>query len=171
MPDYNRSEKGWPDQINGEDLAPPLCIPIDPRFLPSMPEHRIRLRGAWELLAQGGWDAPITRRSLPTTWPVDLAGPIRLIRRFGMPPIDPASEALSLEFLAVPGLVRIDLNGVELPFPPAGSVDWVVRSVGPLLARNTLTLDVELGRTDRPEKAEGWGTIALVITPKIESEV
>jgi hypothetical protein len=135
-----------------------------------MPEHRIRLRGAWELLARAGGYVPIGRLSLPARWPGDLAGPIRLIRRFGMPPIDPTTEALSLELLSVPGLGRIDLNGVEMPLPPPGSVDWVVRPVGPLLARNILTLDVEIDRSDRQEKAGGWGTIALVITPRIGSE-
>jgi hypothetical protein len=135
-----------------------------------MSEHRIRLRGAWELLARGGGYASLSRLSLPARWPDELAGPIRLIRRFGMPPIDPATEAISLELLGVPGLGRIDLNGVELPLAPPGSVDWVVRPVGPLLARNTLTLDVELDPSNRPEKAEGWGTIALVITPRIESD-
>ena len=133
-----------------------------------MPDHRIRLRGAWELSdGWGGGDA--TRRlSLPTDRRGDLAGPVRLSRRLGTPPIDPSIEAISLELLGVPGLVRIEWNGLELPLPPAGSLDWVVPLAGPWLGRNTLTLDVDLDPSDRPEAAGGWGTIALVISPRVD---
>ena len=134
-----------------------------------MPEHRIRLAGAWELFAPGRGADVARRLNLPTTWPSELAGPLRILRRFGSPPIDPAIEVISLEFLGVPGLRRIDLNGVEFPGPPAGSVDWVVPLDGPLLARNTLILDVAIEPPGRVERLEGWGSIALVITPMGES--
>lgn len=134
-----------------------------------MPGHRIRLRGAWELSDGRRGDA--TRKlSLPTHRRGDLDGPIRLTRRFGKPPIDPSLEVISLELLGVPGLARIEWNGLELPLPPGRRVDWVVPLDGPWLARNTLTLDVELDPSDRVESAEGWGTIALVIAPRIDPE-
>ena len=127
-----------------------------------MPEHRIRLRGAWELVLPGVSGDSSRRWSLPAGWPEGLQGPVRLIRRFGPPTIDVVGETISLELREVPGLTRLDLNGKRLADPPDGVVDWVVPLVAPLPARNLLMLEVDLDQVDPTRE---WGAIALLIAP------
>lgn len=122
-----------------------------------MPEHRIRLRAAWERIDPDGDGSP-ARVDLPTTWAeADRDRPIRLARRFGRPRVDDATGAVVLELADVPGLRAIRLNGRGLPVPAGdpGRVDLG----GRLEARNVLELDVV------PARAEGtpWGSIALVV--------
>ena len=115
-----------------------------------MPEHLIRLRGAWD------WTAPDGPRrvDLPATWPAGLAGPLVLARRFQRPRIDPDREALALRLEAVPGLLRVRLNGVEIGGPAAGEIP-----LGDLPARNLLELEADPAGLG----AGPWGAIALVI--------
>ncbi len=129
-----------------------------------MPEHRIRLRGAWDWHAREGEIEVVRRLDLPTDWPVGVVSPFRLIRRFGRPPFDPSAESARLEFVGVPGLVAARLNGQVLAGLPAGAADWSVRLSGPLLTRNALVLEVDLGPGPPPEGP--WGSIALVIFPR-----
>lgn len=129
-----------------------------------MPEHRIRFRGAWDWHVREGEVEFARRVTLPADWPVDVASPFRLVRRFGRPPFDPAVETVRLELIAVPGLVAARLNGRGLGGPPEGAVVWSVPLDEPLLPRNVLVLEVDLGAfRDWPG---GWGAIALVIAPR-----
>ena len=130
-----------------------------------MPEHRIRLRGAWDWHGIEG-EAEFARRAdLPADWPDDLAGPLRLLRRFSRPPLDPGREAARLELANVPGLVAVRLNGVDLGPVPAGDRDWIIPLGDGLLPRNSLVLEVDL--PPGPEARRGWGSIALVISAKV----
>lgn len=120
-----------------------------------MPDHPIRLRGGWELIPP---DAPPSRVTLPITWPADSPRRFQLVRQFGRPSIDPATERLSLQFEDVPGLISAHLNGVPLDINAVhgGSI----APGHPLPARNVLILEVDFdaGRSDRP-----WGAIALMV--------
>ena len=133
-----------------------------------MPDHRIRLRGAWDRVVLEGETEVVCRVSLPTVWAAGQLSPFRLLRRFGRPPFDPAAESVRLELLGVPGLVAVRLNGREIALPPGGGVDWSVPLGETLLARNALMLEVDLDSSDGPIREEGWGSIALVIGPKVE---
>ncbi len=131
-----------------------------------MPEHRIRFRGGWDWHVRDGEAEAVRRATLPADWPADLAGPFRLVRRFGRPPFDPGSESVSLELRGVPGLVAARLNGRELARPPAGVVDWSVPLDEPFPPRNVLVLDVDLGADPMPPPEGGWGAISLVVGPR-----
>jgi hypothetical protein len=96
-------------------------------------------------------------------WPAGASRPIRLVRPFNRPPIDPARESLFLELEQVEGLASVLLNDRVLARPLPGT-SWLVVSLDdPLPARNLLVLEVE------PQAAgpEGlaWGQVALVIRP------
>jgi len=126
-----------------------------------MPEHRIRFRGAWDWHGPDG-EAEVARRvTLPADWPADLAGPFRLLRRFGRPPFDPAAETARLDLANVPGLVAARLNGRDLGEIPPGAIDWSFPLADALLPRNALVLEVEL--PPGVEGRRGWGSIALVV--------
>jgi hypothetical protein len=131
-----------------------------------MPEHRIRFRGGWVSCALDGDPADVARLSLPIVWPSGIEGAIRLSRRFGCPPIDPAFESVRLELRDVPGLRSLRLNGVDLGMPPPGVLDWTLPLAEALDARNTLTLEVVPDQVSPVEIPGGWGSIALVIAPK-----
>jgi hypothetical protein len=66
--------------------------------------------------------------------------------------------------IEVPGLVSARLNGRELVAPDPGRSDWSVPLIEPLLARNELVLEVDLGRLR--ETPRSWGSIALAISPR-----
>lgn len=133
-----------------------------------MSEHRIRLRGAWDWhVAPGEGEAEVARRvTLPTAWPPGEASPFLLLRGFGRPPLDPDRESVRLELLDVPGLVSVRINGREVARPPRGSVAWTVAIDGPLLPRNALVLEVDLGGVASSDLASAWGSVALVISPR-----
>ncbi len=124
-----------------------------------MPEHRIRLRAAWDRLDDS--DAPPRRVDLPTVWTVaDLARPFRLLRKFGRPTFDPGAVAVGLELLDAPGLLAVRLNGQWLE-----AKDWIAVD-GILHPRNSLELDVDLSGAGRVEPGSAWGSIALVIADR-----
>ncbi|SIO59749.1 hypothetical protein SAMN05444166_6159 [Singulisphaera sp. GP187] len=128
-----------------------------------MSEHWIRLRGGWEWQT-GSADAPIKRPvALPIAWPADQPSPVRLRRRFGCPPIDPRHESVSLRLEQVPGLLAVELNGHTLdgPLDESMTVPLGPGSLGPLLAKNVLILEVDPVRATRP--GETWGQIALIV--------
>lgn len=129
------------------------------RFAPTMPEHLIRLRAAWEAEEADPTDG--TRRvDLPASW---SSGPSRLRRFFRPPPLDPALEALTLRLERVPGLESVRLNGRELARPGPGVERLEILLEADLPARNLLEL--ALGPAARAAPAEGWGAVALVIRP------
>jgi hypothetical protein len=129
-----------------------------------MSEHRIRFRGGWESSTiEGGLDVA-QRLSLPVDWPSGVVGTVRLIRRFGCPPID-RFGSVRLEFRAVPGLRAVQLNGDDIGRPPADVFDWSVPLARLLAARNVLMLDVDLASVSPADFPGGWGSIALVIVP------
>jgi hypothetical protein len=130
-----------------------------------MPEHRIRLRGAWDWHVPEGDSEVVRRVDLPTGWPAGLGSPFRLVRRFGSPRFDPATESARLELRDVPGLVAARLNGRDLPHPPAGSRDWSIPLAEPLPDRNVLVLEVELGTGSAVPGP--WGSVSLVISPRL----
>jgi hypothetical protein len=127
-----------------------------------MPEHRIRFRAGWEVHSELDLDAA-DRFLLPTHWPAGLEGTVRLIRRFGRPRSQATEEKYRLELLRVPGLVSLSLNGRELEHSGPDGGNIVVPLVDPLLDRNTLVIDVDLGQITRSSLPEGWGAISLVI--------
>lgn len=130
----------------------------------AMPEHRIRLRGAWVWAATDQAGPPTRRIDLPLTALGDLPPRFRLARKFGRPPFDPASQSLRLELADVPGLVAVALNGESLPRSSSAEGDWSIPLDDPLPPRNTLTLDVDLGSVAALEGP--WGSIALVVEAK-----
>lgn len=127
-----------------------------------MPEHLIRLRGGWE-----AWDlsrpaSEPSRASLPLAGPVAASRNLKLVRRFGRPPLETPAQRIAIRLDHVPGLVSLRLNGKELQ--PLSPVDgpWEVPAED-LLARNELELQVEL-----PDPLPGpWGDIALVIRESV----
>ena len=126
-----------------------------------MPEHWIRLRGGWEWQSVSA-DATIKRPvTLPIEWPDGQASPVRLLRRFGCPPIDPLHESLSIRLEKVPGLLAIHLNGRSLEGPLDETLSLTLESIGPILAKNLLILEVDPARAIRP--GETWGQIALIV--------
>lgn len=130
-----------------------------------MPEHWIRLRGGWEWqTGAADVDAAIKRPvTLPIEWPLGQADPVRLLRRFGCPPIDPLRESLTLRLEKVPGLLAVQLNGRTLEGPLGETLTYRLAPelIGPLLAKNLLILEVDPARATRP--GETWGQIALIV--------
>jgi hypothetical protein len=133
-----------------------------------MPEHGIRLRGAWEWQAIAR-DAGFTRRvTLPIEWPEGQVGPVRLIRRFNGPPIDPSRETVFLRLEKVPGLLAIRLNNGTYDGPLDETLSLDLSCFGPLAAKNVLTLEVDPTRAARA--GEAWGHVALVVASSREDE-
>jgi hypothetical protein len=130
-----------------------------------MAEHRIRFRAGWER-ADPNQSQPSDRLTLPILQPIAGPSPVRLLRRFGRPSFDPIREAVRLEFRGVPGLAAAWLNSAELGRPDAAATDWVVPLLVPLLSRNLLELELDLNAIGELYPAEGWGTIALVISSR-----
>ena len=131
-----------------------------------MPDHRIRLRGAWERLeTSSDPPPPPCRVDLPVIWsPRDATRPFRLIRRFGHPTIDPARQRLVLELADVPGLRAVRLNGQPLDLTLKASVEPVrIELPAPLPARNLLEVEVVLLGSGPAAFDQPWGSIALVI--------
>jgi hypothetical protein len=122
-----------------------------------VPEHRIRLRGGWELqdLDAGGAASPL---ALPVTWGSQpFPRRLRLVRRFGRP----KSGRVRLVLEDVEGLRSAELNGEPLAIDVSspGRIDV---DLPPLDERNTLALEVVVGESPgRP--ATPWGIVALSI--------
>lgn len=123
-----------------------------------MSEHWIRLRGAWERYDLAAVPAVAQRVTLPLQ---RLDAPIRLVRRFNTPPLDPGCESLVLRLEHVPGLVAVRLNGAAYDGPLASDLTIPLDSFGPLAARYELVLEVD--PPDVHHANESWGQIALVV--------
>ena len=123
-----------------------------------MPEHRIRLRVAWDRVEIDEVDAPPRRVDLPTTWTLDdLARPFRMIRKFGRPLLDPGGQGVHIELVDVPGLLAVRLNGYGL------GAEARIEVGGMLQDRNSMELDVDLSGVSVIDPDLLWGSIALVI--------
>ena len=123
-----------------------------------MPEHLIQLRRAWDAHLRRGEAEEVRRVDLPTAWPADLPGPVRLARAFRRPPLDPGHESLALRLESVPGLRAVRLNDAQLPLPAAGALEYALADSLP--PRNVLRLELD------PAAAAvepAWGKVALVI--------
>lgn len=130
-----------------------------------MPEHLIRLRGPWELIDPQAPESQPSRLALPAERLPSTGGPLLLRRRFGRPARIDGRPPCSLRAEAVPGLLRIRLNGVDLPRPDAGqggAAGAFEAAIGPLLrVRNLLELEVDPGPASRTGAGLPWGSIAL----------
>jgi hypothetical protein len=138
-----------------------------------MTEHRIRLRGGWDVRALDGIPGELSRLTLPIRWDFERPRRLRLTRRFQRPPLPvltlrgshPAGQPeLVLVLEDVPGIVSLELNG-ESPVHVGRERTCYEIPLGQLPQRNRLDLEIETpcaqDRTggDVPE----WGSIALVI--------
>jgi hypothetical protein len=130
----------------------------------SMSDHQIKFRGGWEVDFGDGKVA--TRLTLPTSWPTGLHGSIRLVRRFGRPPVREIGETYRIELLCVPGLISVKLNGREL-MDDAMATNPIFPLPEPLLDRNILELELDLAAANRISPAEEWGAISLRIIEKV----
>ncbi len=128
-----------------------------------MPDHPIRLRGGWESYRPGSTTVP-ERLTLPTRWDSDWPGRLRLLRRFGSPPIDPGQQALLLVLERVLGIHSIRLNDQEIPHVSPERSNYQIRLDG-LPPRNVLILEVEPPSSQGPMNDDDadWGFISLVI--------
>ena len=125
-----------------------------------MPEHRIHLRKAWEAHLPGAENSPPARVELPLE--TGLAGnPLRLVRRFQRPAIDPDSRArLALLLEHAPGLTAVHLNGQTLWTGLADARTRLLLDWPPDAERRcVLTLEAHLD----PEPPNSWGHVAIVI--------
>ncbi len=116
-----------------------------------MPEHPIQLRRAW----LGLFGDDLRKVDLPETW--DGPIPDRLSRSFHRPTIA-ADDELFLRVEAVAGVVRILLNGQDLPIEGRSGADFPIEKLG--IARNELVLTLAPAIIPR---GAAWGRIALVI--------
>jgi hypothetical protein len=96
------------------------------------------------------------------TWPESTSFPLRLVRHFGRPPVDPAREDLVLELDRTPGLLAVRLNGIELAIDPSAGDSHRFPLDGILLPRNALLLDCGAEALG----VDGWGEVALRIRPR-----
>lgn len=126
-----------------------------------MAEHIIRLRAGWDWRAAADPAGPPRPVALPTSWPDEWAGRIRLTRRFGRPASRLAApDRVFLVLEHVPGLARLDLNGAAIRVDPAERRHEIPLEA--LAPRNELRLEAD------PPDAAGravWGEIALVFRP------
>lgn len=132
-------------------------------------EHTIRLRGGWECEGESPSSSavgPPTKINLPIDWPEDLRERIRLVRRFGAPPVDAKREHVVLRLAHVAGLVELKLNDLAIA-TPAGASELELPLDAELAARNVLVLEVEPAHwAGEPGKRLGWGEVALVVRPR-----
>jgi hypothetical protein len=84
--------------------------------------HRIRLRGAWEVVPLDGER-------------------VRHARRFGRPRTQDAAETVWLVCESVPGAATVSLNGTRIGEAAAGQT-FALDITGQLDVRNEVTIDV-----------------------------
>ncbi|MDR3638740.1 MAG: hypothetical protein P4L84_33345 [Isosphaeraceae bacterium] len=115
-------------------------------------------------MAHGNQGEPRQRVNLPMTWPAGIHGPVRLLRSFQKPVIDPASEVLFLRLDHVAGLRTLLLNDREIARTPGDQASLTVRLDDLIERRNVLSLEIELPQlleSDVP--AAPWGSISLLV--------
>lgn len=141
-----------------------------------MPEHAIRLRGAWQYRFLTDPEAPPQRVDLPTHWANEIAGPLLLTRRFQGPAIDTTNERISLRFARVSGLRSIQLNDQDITPSRLPSASEAFDLPVDLTPNSSHVLALVVDRQDHrapqgssPETEsdpEAWGIIALLIQPR-----
>jgi hypothetical protein len=131
-------------------------------------EHRIRLRGGWECRDEGLPNSQ-DRLTLPVEW--GRHGPVctRLLRRFGRPPFDRASQALLLEMNNVAGIRALFLNGHAIT-PVAVETSSYLIALGPIPERNRLEIEVDRSWLESEVASiMPWGEIALVVRSNLDA--
>lgn len=100
--------------------------------------HRMRLRGPWdcEPLDERPTAAPATITMPARLGDAGIAGPVRLVRRFGYPGRIDAYEHVWLTFAGVAGQAAVSLNGQALGMGLSGAFAFEVTPL--LAARNRL---------------------------------
>lgn len=126
-----------------------------------MSEHWIRLRKGWELIDLDSLDARPERITLPLRAGWGSAHRLRLVRRFGCPPLDPLVESLWLRLESVAGLTSLQLNGCDLPLGQdvQGRIEIRLTDLRP---RYELALELSTAAAPLRDRT-GWGEIALLI--------
>ena len=128
-----------------------------------MNEHRIRLRGGWELRPVFPAESEPERLTLPVRWEPRDRRRMVLTRRFGRPPLEPGSRVF-LQMDQVEGLVSLSFNGDSI-FPVLPETTRYEIELPPLAARNILVLEIELNDPAGETTGAGdeWGQIALLV--------
>jgi hypothetical protein len=139
----------------GGRLSGPLATRRIPKVADTA-EHRIRLRGGWELIEVRGAARSVSRIELPLRSSREFSGRLSLRRRFGRPPMEEGGADVRLRLDQVPGLLCARLNGLELGPGSSGAPPHEL-PLPDLLPRNELVLEL-VGTT----LAEGWGEVSLV---------
>lgn len=132
-----------------------------------MPDHRIRLRGPWEVVHLEPNPEGVSRITLPTNSLPSTDQPLRILRRFGRPPRLSESDLTPcrIEIEDAPGLIQITFNDESLPLPESntgstpGTFHFSVNQK--LQARNMLVLTISAAPS-RPVWSHPWGSISLV---------
>jgi hypothetical protein len=129
-----------------------------------MPEHVIRLRGAWEWTDLDDSDPRPMRIALPTYFDFTTARRVRLSRRFGRPPMKDPAEELWLRLERVTGLDSMTINGATIALQ-ASLPDPLEIALRELMERNLLVLEVSLPSRESPTSQfdSRWGEIALIV--------
>jgi hypothetical protein len=138
-----------------------------------MTEHRIRLRGGWEVRALDERPGEVKRLTLPIRWDFERPRRLRLTRRFQRPPLQALSPLgsrpaghpeLVLVLEDVPGIVSLELNGESTVYVSPEQTCYQV-PLGRLPQRNQLELEIETPcANDRTGgDVREWGSIALVV--------
>jgi hypothetical protein len=124
-----------------------------------VPDHRIRLRGGWELIDVDEPGSAPARVTLPLVSGLPRGGRVRLIRKFGRPPVDDRAESVWLSLDHVTGLRAASLNGrpLAIELPLEGRIEIPVD----LPERNELVLEADLPGGSRAWPP--WGEVALLI--------
>lgn len=129
-----------------------------------MPDHLIRLRRGWEPCGATAGQPPRLFALPRPGFPEGPGAVTTLCRWFRSPPIDPACETLWLRLDAVPGLIFVALNGVEIAHDPFRELPLTIPLGNDLPARSQLILGVGLlPDAERPPAGFAWGDVALVV--------
>ncbi len=129
-----------------------------------MDEHLIRFRRGWEPSGAGPEVLPRPFTLPRADFPPASGSVIGIARWFRSPPIDPACETLWLRLDAVPGLISVALNGVEIACGEFHDPPVTIALSGGLAARNQLVLNVQPLPAGRAMPLGFlWGEIALVV--------
>lgn len=132
-----------------------------------MPEHKIRLRAAWEADFADNANTVTSRLDLPIIWPDQARFPIRLRRAFNAPRYDTNREALFLSLQNCSGISLLWIDGSllqQLTSELANPIEIELPSLSP--ARHVLELELALDTLDQSllasPNAQPWGEISLV---------
>ncbi len=118
--------------------------------------------GAGNARAQGAVDSH-DRLTLPVVWGRDGPASAWLLRRFGRPPFDPASQVLLLEMKNVAGIRALLLNGHPITPVAVETLSYEIL-LDALPERNRLEIEIDRSwLAGDAASAMPWGEIALVV--------